>query len=132
MNWPSLSIVIPSFNQGRFIERTLLSILRQDYPGKLQVIVSDAVKYNTQQLASWIGKETGMTKETITGANTREAAQNSSQTSLFGLITETLARWLGLETEKTAATNTGNTMRQTATPVPLTLVVWSNVSSVWT
>lgn len=39
--FPSLSIVIPSWNQGRFIERTLLSILRQDYPGQVQVIVSD-------------------------------------------------------------------------------------------
>src|SRR3712207_4758529 len=39
--FPSLSIVIPSWNQGRFIERTLLSILRQDYPGSVQVIVSD-------------------------------------------------------------------------------------------
>src|SRR3954468_7948867 len=41
MTWPQLSIVIPSFNQGAFIERTLLSILQQDYPGKVQVIVSD-------------------------------------------------------------------------------------------
>ncbi|MBC8084925.1 MAG: glycosyltransferase [Hymenobacter sp.] len=39
--FPSLSIVIPSWNQGRFIERTLLSILRQDYPGTVQIIVSD-------------------------------------------------------------------------------------------
>ena len=39
--FPSLSIVIPSWNQGPFIERTLLSILRQDYPGPVQVIVSD-------------------------------------------------------------------------------------------
>ena len=39
--FPSLSIVIPSWNQGHFIERTLLSILRQDYPGSVQVIVSD-------------------------------------------------------------------------------------------
>ena len=41
MNWPSISVVIPSFNQGAFIERTLLSILRQDYPGRVEVIVSD-------------------------------------------------------------------------------------------
>src|SRR5438105_4522952 len=41
MTWPSVSIVIPSFNQGAFIERTILSILRQDYPGDVQVIVSD-------------------------------------------------------------------------------------------
>ncbi|SHL54105.1 glycosyltransferase family 2 protein [Hymenobacter psychrotolerans] len=39
--FPSLSIIIPSWNQGRFIERTLLSILHQDYPGQVQVIVSD-------------------------------------------------------------------------------------------
>lgn len=38
---PPLSIVIPSFNQGQFIERTILSILKQDYPGEVQVIVSD-------------------------------------------------------------------------------------------
>ncbi|QIL77236.1 glycosyltransferase [Hymenobacter sp. HDW8] len=39
--FPSISVIIPSWNQGHFIERTLLSILRQDYPGKVQVIVSD-------------------------------------------------------------------------------------------
>ena len=39
--FPSLSVVIPSWNQGRFIERTLLSIFNQDYPGTVQVIVSD-------------------------------------------------------------------------------------------
>ena len=39
--FPSLSVVIPSWNQGRFIERTLLSIFKQDYPGPVQVIVSD-------------------------------------------------------------------------------------------
>lgn len=39
--FPSISIVIPSWNQGRFIERTLLSIFKQDYPGRVEVIVAD-------------------------------------------------------------------------------------------
>ena len=39
--FPSVSVVIPSWNQGRFIERTLLSILKQDYPGTVEIIVSD-------------------------------------------------------------------------------------------
>lgn len=39
--FPSLSVVIPSWNQGRFIDRTLLSILKQDYPGPVEIIVSD-------------------------------------------------------------------------------------------
>lgn len=41
MDWPSLSVIIPSYNQGQYIERTLLSIIKQDYPGELQIIVSD-------------------------------------------------------------------------------------------
>lgn len=40
-NFPAVSIVIPSWNQGRFIGRTLESILKQDYPGKVEIIVSD-------------------------------------------------------------------------------------------
>jgi glycosyltransferase involved in cell wall biosynthesis len=39
--FPSVSIVIPSWNQGRFIGRTLDSILKQDYPGSIEIIVSD-------------------------------------------------------------------------------------------
>jgi len=37
---PRLSIVIPSFNQGDFIERTIVSILSQDYPA-LELILMD-------------------------------------------------------------------------------------------
>jgi glycosyltransferase involved in cell wall biosynthesis len=39
--FPSVSVVIPSWNQGRFIGRTLESILKQDYPGTVEIIVSD-------------------------------------------------------------------------------------------
>ena len=41
MDWPSLSVIVPSYNQGQYIERTLLSIIKQEYPGALEIIVSD-------------------------------------------------------------------------------------------
>jgi glycosyltransferase involved in cell wall biosynthesis len=37
---PKVSVVVPSFNQAAFVERTLLSILNQDYPD-LELIVID-------------------------------------------------------------------------------------------
>ncbi len=37
---PKISIVVPSYNQGKYLEDTLLSIIKQDYPN-LQLIVID-------------------------------------------------------------------------------------------
>jgi glycosyltransferase involved in cell wall biosynthesis len=39
--WPKLSIVCPSFRQGRYIEETIRSVLLQNYPA-LEFIVMDA------------------------------------------------------------------------------------------
>ncbi len=38
--YPLISVVVPSFNQGQYIEKTLLSILGQGYP-RLEIIVID-------------------------------------------------------------------------------------------
>lgn len=38
--YPRISVVVPSYNQGQFLERTLLSILNQNYPNT-EIIVMD-------------------------------------------------------------------------------------------
>lgn len=37
--WPKISIVTPSFNQGAYIEETLLSVLHQNYPNAEHIVV---------------------------------------------------------------------------------------------
>jgi tetratricopeptide (TPR) repeat protein len=39
-DWPKISIVVPTYNQGGFIEDALLSLLNQDYP-HIEIIVID-------------------------------------------------------------------------------------------
>jgi len=40
MNFPRISIVIPSYNQGQFLEETILSVINQQYPD-LELFVVD-------------------------------------------------------------------------------------------
>ncbi len=67
-DFPSVSVVIPSWNQGRFIGRTLDSILKQDYPGSIEIIVSDGgstdetvdvLKSYGDRLIWWSAKDKG-------------------------------------------------------------------------
>jgi len=58
---PSIAIVTPSYMQGHFLERTMLSVLSQEYPG-LQYVVQDGgskdesvevIKRHASKLAYW-------------------------------------------------------------------------------
>jgi glycosyltransferase involved in cell wall biosynthesis len=58
---PLVSIVTPSFNQGKFLERTILSVLNQDYPN-IEYIIMDGnstdnsveiIKNYSSKIAYW-------------------------------------------------------------------------------
>ena len=39
--WPSISVIVPARNEAEVLERTLQSLLAQDYPGEWEIIVVD-------------------------------------------------------------------------------------------
>jgi glycosyltransferase involved in cell wall biosynthesis len=64
-HFPKISIIVPSFNQGEFIEATILSILNQNYPHTELIIIDgastdktlDIIKKYESYIAYWISEQ---------------------------------------------------------------------------
>lgn len=54
MDYPTISVVIPTYNRGESLCSTISSVLSQAYPGKTEVIVVDQTPQPSEEVAAFI------------------------------------------------------------------------------
>jgi len=73
LNYPKISIITPSFNQGQFLEETILSVINQNYPNLEYIIIDGGstdksigiIKKYEKQINYWVSERDNGQSEAI-------------------------------------------------------------------
>ncbi len=85
--WPKISIVTPTLNQGKFIERTILSVLHQNYPNVEYIIMDGGSVDQTLSILARYAQRVRIISEKDTG-------QSNAINKGLRLCTGDLFTWL--------------------------------------
>jgi glycosyltransferase involved in cell wall biosynthesis len=106
--WPRISIITPSFNQGNFIEQTILSVLDQNYPNLEYIIIDGGstddtlkvIKKYESRINYWISEP--------------DSGQSDAINKGFQIATGTIINWLNSDDylEEGALIKIANTFRK--------------------
>lgn len=88
INYPKISIVTPSYNQGEFLEDTILSVIGQNYPNLEYIIIDggstdnsvDIIKKYEKHLTYWVSE--------------KDNGQSDAINKGFGIATGDIFGWL--------------------------------------
>ena len=88
IKWPKISIVTPTYNQGDFIEATILSILNQDYPNLEYIIMDGGSKDKTRDVVERYMDDIAIFK------SEKDKGQSNAINKGMALATGSILYWL--------------------------------------
>lgn len=86
--WPKISVITPSFNQGRFIAETIESVINQDYPNVEHIVIDGGSTDNTMTI---VNRYRSHLAHVISES---DRGQSDALNKGFGLATGEILCWL--------------------------------------
>lgn len=99
MSYPKISIVTPSYNQGQYLEETILSVIGQNYPNLEYIIIDggstdgsiDVIKKYEKYITYWVTERDGGQAEAINKGFSKSTGEimgwiNSDDVYLPGIL----------------------------------------------
>lgn len=87
MNPPKITIITPSFNQGKFIEQTINSVLGQEYPNLEYIVIDGGSTDNTVSILKKYGKK-------IKWVSEKDKGQSDAINKGLKMATGDIVAWL--------------------------------------